>query len=341
MRKLEEKLERVVRENEDRWKERDERMKVVEERLEREANRKAEEERRSKDWSRNREEETEKNANKDMKERISAIEDKIRDGEKSPGKKDKEAHVRIDKLEKDIAKDKAERQKYEWNSEGEKGIQDAKDSEKDIEKKLEGAMEQLKIINLDFGSECADRKTLVTAAIIRIMEKVIENDKEECVRIMKGVRIDILGKSTKTNEVGTGMIHTAPILISCGCKNVKERLEGIVKRAGFVASFQWSKECMEFVDKISEKVESMGFSKTEYYTRIRPARVDGRVFLRVETKKKEGGKFKGLAYWRAPPSDKEHWKILTKILELEWMVAKEEEFFYRSVWTWRDMWINE
>jgi hypothetical protein len=40
----------------------------------------------------------------------------------------------------------------------------------------------------------------------------------------------------------------------------------------------------------------MGFGKKEYYTRVRPARVDGRVFLRVETKKKEGRKFKGLGY---------------------------------------------
>jgi hypothetical protein len=191
-----------------------------------------------------------------------------------------------------------------------------------MEKKLEGAMEQLKIINLDFGRECADRKTLVTEAISLIKEKVADNDKEECERIMKGVRIDILGKSTSRKEIGKGKIHTVPILISCGCKNVKERLEGMVRKAGLVASFQWPKECMELVDRIREKVETMGFGKTEYYTRVRPARVDGRVFLRVETKRKEEGKFKGLAYWRAPLRDKEYWKKISRILEPEWMVAK-------------------
>jgi hypothetical protein len=77
----------------------------------------------------------------------------------------------------------------------------------------------------------------------------------------KSVRIDILGNSTSTKKVGTGMIHTVPVLISCGCKNVKERLEGIVRRAGLVASFLWSKECMEFVDNIREKVALMGFCK--------------------------------------------------------------------------------
>jgi hypothetical protein len=39
---------------------------------------------------------------------------------------------------------------------------------------------------------------------------------------------------------------------------------------------------MEFVDKIREKVEKMGFDKKEYYKRIRPAVIYGRVLLRVD-----------------------------------------------------------
>jgi hypothetical protein len=45
------------------------------------------------------------------------------------------------------------------------------------------------------------------------------------------------------------------------------------------------------------------------------------VFLRVETKKKEGGKFGGLAYWRAPPLDQVYWKRITKIMEPEWRIV--------------------
>ncbi len=52
----------------------------------------------------------------------------------------------------------------------------------------------------------------------------------------------------------------------------------------------------------------MGFGKKEYYARVRPALIDGKVLLRVDTKKKEGGIFGGLAYWRAPLRDKGHWK---------------------------------
>jgi hypothetical protein len=322
VRKLEEKLERVMRENEDRWRERDERLRAMEGMMEREAGRKEGEGRRSKEQSRRIEEEVWESEIKNTKERITALEDRIRDGGRSPEKEDRKAHVRIDELEKDIAKDRVERKEFEWNIEGEKGIQDAKDSEKDMEKKLEGAMEQVKILNLDFGKECADRKTLVKEAVTLIKEKVTENDKEKFEEIMKGARVDILGKSTSMKEVGKDRIFTVPILITCECKNVKGRLERIIRKAGLVASFQWPQECMEFVEKIREKVETMGFGKKEFYTRIRPTLRDGRVLLRVDTKRKEGGKFEGLAYWRAPPMDKEYWKRIISLMEPEWMIVK-------------------
>ncbi len=103
---------------------------------------------------------------------------------------------------------------------------------------------------------------------------------------------------------------------------MKESLEVIIRKAGRVATFQWPKECMEFVDKVREKVEIMGFGKKEYYTRIRPVRIDGRVLLKVDTKRKEGGRFKGLAYWRAPLSDKEYWKRIISMKEPDQMIAK-------------------
>ncbi len=81
-----------------------------------------------------------------------------------------------------------------------------------------------------------------------------------------------------------------PVLITCGCRNMKERTEGIVRKAGLVASCQWLKKCIYFVNKIWEKVETMGFNKKEYYTRVRPALIVGWVFLRAEIKKKDGGK---------------------------------------------------
>jgi hypothetical protein len=322
VRKLEEKLERVMRENEDKWRERDERLRDMEDRMEREAGRKAGEAKRTNDQTKTMEAETWESEIEDAKERITALEDRFRDGGKTLGEGDSEVRVRVDKLEKDMAKERAERQELELNVEGEKVIQEAKESEEDMERRLEGAMDQVKILNLDFGKECGERRTLVKEAVSRIKEKVTEEDREDFEKIMKGARIDILGKSTITKESGKGRIHTVPILITCGCKNAKERLEVIVRKAGLVASFQWPKECMEFVDRIREKVETMGFGRKEYYARVRPVVKDGRVLLRADTKRKEGGIFKGLAYWRAPPINKEYWTRITGLVEPEWLIAK-------------------
>jgi hypothetical protein len=322
VRKLEEKLERVVRENEERCKDIDERMRILEDRKEKENAGEAGEIRRSKELSGNLEEGMWESEITSTKERIAALEEMIREGGVSPGMKDREVHARIDGIEKDLAMERNERKDFECNMEEEKGIQDAKESERDMERLLEDAMEQVKILNLDFGKEGADRKTMVRDAVNLLWKKVTDNDREEFGKIMKGARIDILGKSTYTKEVGKGKIHTVPVLITCGCKSAKESLEAIVRKAGLVASFQWPKECMEFVDKVREKVETMGFGKEEFYTRVRPTVAQGRVLLRVDTKRKGGGKFKGLAYWRAPPMDKECWKRIIGMMEPEWMIGE-------------------
>jgi hypothetical protein len=320
VRKLEEKLERVVRENEERWKERDERMRVLEERKEKEEAEETGEIRRSKEVTRNMEDGMWESEITITKERMAALEERLKEGGVSLETKDREAHARIDEIEKDLAMERKERKEFECDIEDEKGIQDAKESERDMERILEGAMEQVKILNLDFGKECVDRTMMVKEAVSLLRKKVTDGDKEELGKILKGARIDILGKRTSTKEVGKGRIHTVPVLITCGCRNAKGRLEAIVRKAGLVASFQWPKECMEFVNKVRDKVETMGFGKEEFYTRVRPAVAHGRVLLRVDTKKKEGGKFKGLAYWRAPPKDKEHWKRIIGMVEPEWMI---------------------
>ncbi len=89
--------------------------------------------------------------------------------------------------------------------------------------------------------------------------------------------------------------------------------------------FQWPKECLDFVDKFCKEVYKMGYDRKEYNTRVRQVVVEGRVLLKAETRKKEGGKFKGLAYWRVLPRDKEHWKRISNIAELEWRIVKQSE----------------
>ncbi len=108
-------------------------------------------------------------------------------------------HARIDKLEQVMVKDRIERQDFEWNVKEDKKIQDTKDSEREMKEKLVGAMEQMKILNLDFGRQCSNRRTLMKEAICKMKEKIADSDKEEFDRIMKGTGVGILGKGTTTN----------------------------------------------------------------------------------------------------------------------------------------------
>jgi hypothetical protein len=57
-------------------------------------------------------------------------------------------------------------------------------------------------------------------------------------RTMKGTSVSILGKGTSLKEIGKGMIHTVPVLLVWKCRDAKERLEAIVRRAGVFVSFQ-------------------------------------------------------------------------------------------------------
>jgi hypothetical protein len=320
---MEDRLERKLRESEVRWKESEERLKNMEEKIEREVSRRMEEEGRGEEHTRITGGSDRMNRTVMLTERIEAAEDRIKERTKCVEKEDRGVHERIDKLVSDMARDRLERQDFEWNEKEDREIQDTKDSERDMEKKLEGAMEQMKILNLDFGRQCTDRRTMVREAISIMRERIEGNDREDFDRTVKGTRVDILGKETTIKGTGKGRIHTVPVLVTCGCRNVKDRMEALLRKAGVVVAVQWPKECMEFVDKIRDEVDKMGYDKKEYYTRVRPAMVEGRVFLRADIKKKDGGRFEGLAYWRAPPKDKEYWKRISKLTEPEWRIVKQ------------------
>jgi hypothetical protein len=137
-----------------------------------------------------------------LKERRKNLEDTIEDGGKQLEKEDREIYVRIDKLESEIAKERIERPDFEWNEKEDKEIQDTK--EREMERKLKGAMEQMNILNLDFERVCADRRMLVKEATSKIKEEIEGNDREEFDRIMKGTRLDILGKGTSIKETKKG-----------------------------------------------------------------------------------------------------------------------------------------
>jgi hypothetical protein len=157
-RKQEEKLVREGREREERLKEREERegrLRNIEKMMEKGAVKKTERNRMSEDT----EGEVREKENKCLQDRIEVIEVKIKEGVKSSMMEARKAHKRIDKLESEMSKDRTERQDHEWNVKEDKEIQD-KDSEMEMKRNLEGAMEPIKILNMDFVRVCEDRKCL-------------------------------------------------------------------------------------------------------------------------------------------------------------------------------------
>jgi hypothetical protein len=64
---------------------------------------------------------------------------------------------------------------------------------------------------------------------------------------------------------------------------------------------------LEFVKGLRKKVEDMGYEKKEYFARIRPTLVDGTMYIWADVRKKEGGRFEKLGYWRTPPMGKAIW----------------------------------
>jgi hypothetical protein len=121
---------------------------------------------------------------------------------------------------------------------------------------------------------------------------------------MTGIQVSSLGNGTTMKALEKGKIHTVPILLVSQCRSTKERLENIVRKVGFFVSCQWPKEMLGFVQGVRDKVEGMGFEKKDHFTRVRPTLVEGTVYIGADIKKKGGGKFEKIAYWRIPLLDK-------------------------------------
>jgi hypothetical protein len=89
--------------------------------------------------------------------------------------------------------------------ETDKKVKEVRKSEKEMEMKVEAAIEQIKILDLDLGT-----------IMVRGNSSKGESDK-----ILNGVRVYILGKCTSRK---TGIIHTVPILLVFQCRSEKDRL---------------------------------------------------------------------------------------------------------------------
>ena len=64
---------------------------------------------------------------------------------------------------------------------------------------------------------------------------------------------------------------------------------------------------MEFVREVRKEIRKLGYVDNKHDIKIRPEIRNGRVEIRGEVREKEGGKFRTVAFWEAPPVDRTLW----------------------------------
>jgi hypothetical protein len=216
---------------------------------------------------------------------------------------------KISRVEEGLEREWRVRMRREEERRIEREERERNESTKQMERKVCDAMEEVKILNLRFESVSKVKEELLKEAEGIIKGKVDEKDRKECEWILRKSRLYVLGEGTGEKEVGKESIYTAPVLIKCGSQTEKERLEGMLRRAGVRVAFHWPREMLEFVDEVRGWVEEMGYMKDVYFTKVRPHKVDGVPQLRAEVKRKDGkgGGFRRVGSWSCPPLDRELW----------------------------------
>jgi hypothetical protein len=219
----------------------------------------------------------------------------------------------LERIEEDYRKEEAERTMQRQK------VVLAKESEKEMEGKVGVAMEELKILDLDFGKVIVKREEVVKKALEIIKENMKQQDRKEWDWNVQRSRIFVLGQQTKEKEFEGRKIFTVPILIKCGSAGDKERMEKMIRNAGIRVSVHWPKELLGFVKGIREKVEGMGIGGGNEFLRVRPVKQDGVVLIRADVRRKEGGRFRWVADWKCPPLNKELWTVVHDIMRPGWI----------------------
>jgi hypothetical protein len=185
-----------------------------------------------------------------------------------------------------------------------------KSSEREMERKIKGAMSNLKIMDFDFGGEMQDRVIMVRKVARNLREDVHPDSRAHFDRILRRTRIQILGRRTETRTVRDRMVHTAPILLECQGRQDACELDGILKDSGYFSSFHWPQEIMEFVNEIRDEVRYQGYEERDFFVKVRPEDRNGEIRLRAEVKEKNGGRWQMKAMWACPPANKEMWSMV-------------------------------
>ncbi len=179
------------------------------------------------------------------------------------------------------------------------------DQVKAMEDKVKDAMRAVKVLNIDIGKDTEDKADIVRKALREVRRQAREEEEGNLDRILTRTRVVVLGRKTQGMQERGRSGYTVPILFQCQDRKDTQKLERILRTAGYFPTFHWPTEVMEFIRRIRQK--DMEVARQERHYRFRPDVRAGRVRIRLEVKPKAGGSFTMKGIWKCPPLDQELW----------------------------------
>jgi hypothetical protein len=179
-------------------------------------------------------------------------------------------------------------------------------SVKEMEVKVREVSCALKVVNMDLGQETGNKALIVRRILGEVRRRVRQEEASQVDRVLRRIRVVILGRRTEGRKVGERTIWTVPVLFQCGDKKDAKDLEWGLRGGGFFPTVHWPEEIIDFLNVIKKEVmeESAG---QDYWIRVRPAERDGQVKIRVDLKPSVGGRFRLRGLWACPPLKKVYW----------------------------------
>jgi hypothetical protein len=184
-----------------------------------------------------------------------------------------------------------------------KDSQEIKDSQDEMASEIRQAMTTFKVMDLDLEKETDDRKTIIDKTGESINKKIRSDLKETWTSVTRTAKIIPVGRKTTKRQAEGKDIITIPVLIKIDDRDSRWQAEECLRKSKIHPTFHWPQGMMGHVKKFRQDIVDSGIDDKDYYIRIRPEDRNGRLRIRGDIKKKDGGKFEPKAYWCVPAMD--------------------------------------
>jgi len=150
-----------------------------------------------------------------------------------------------------------------------------KDSIKQMETKVEEAMNCVKAMTIDVGRETDDKREIVRKSLDTVRGYVADRDRNWFDIVIRRTRVVILGKGTRRWDRGGTTEYTVPTLFQCRDRADAEAMESMLRGAGYHPTFHWPSEILDFIWMIKDEVRKTGVDDKVNFFKVRPERRGG------------------------------------------------------------------